>query len=139
MARWARVGLWLVIIVSWGVQVTYMWEALTTVPSAERLEETRMAVIPTSRTFFAAVVFSALELTVVLVALWPWRPDYYTARLAGTLLAIVTWFVLTIPMGLSTMDWVHRRWLFFLILAAAGALIVDLTLRLVRFVVDRAS
>jgi hypothetical protein len=107
-----------------------MWDALTTFPSPERLEETRMAVIPTSRTFFAAMVFSALELAVVLAALWPWRPAYYTARLGAATLGLFTWFVMTIPMGLSTMDWVHRRWLFFMILAVGGAFLINLLYRL---------
>jgi hypothetical protein len=129
---WARTGLWLVLVLSWAIMVAYMWDALTTIPDAERLEETRMAVIPTPRTFFAAVAFSALELAVVLALLWPWRDAYYTARLAGALLALLTWFVITVPMGMSRMDWVHRRWLSFLVLATAGALLVDLGYRLVR-------
>lgn len=136
-AKWARIGIWTLLMVSWAIQVAYMWDALTTVPSAERLEETRMAVIPTSRTFFAAMVFSALELSVVLVALWPWRAGYYTARLSGTTLALVTWFIMTTPMDLSRMDWVHRRWLFFLILAVGGALLVSAAYRSIRAVAAR--
>jgi len=132
-----RVAVWAVLAVSWVVMVGYMWDALTTVPSPERLEETRMAVIPTHRTFFAAVIFSALELGVIMAVLWPWRPRLYTARLAVATLAVVTWFTITIPMGLSRMDWVHRRWLFFLILAMLGALVVDLVFRLLRRVSPR--
>lgn len=136
---WARTGLWVALLVSWGVQVAYMWDALTTFPSAERLEESRMAVIPTSRTFFAAMTFSALELAVVLAALWPWRPAYYTARLGATALALVTWFTITIPMGMSNMDWVHRRWIFFMILAVGGALAVNVLYRAGRAVADRVA
>lgn len=130
--KWARIGFWVVLVASWVVMVAYMWDALTTIPGAERLEESRMAVIPTPRTFFAAVAFSALELSVVLVLLWPWRPAYYTARLGATVLSLLTWFVITIPMGMSLMDWVHRRWLFFLILGSAGAFALDLAYRMVR-------
>jgi hypothetical protein len=117
--------------------VGYMWDALTMVPSAERLEETRMAVIPTPRTFFAAAAFSALELAVVLAALWPWRPALYATRLGMTALALATWFVITTPMGLSRMDWVHRRWLVFMAVATALALMVTLGYRLARHVADR--
>jgi hypothetical protein len=130
IGRWARIGLWGLLVASWVVMVAYMWDALTMVPDAERLEQTRMAVIPTPRTFFAAVAFSALELGVVLALLWPWRSGYYPVRLAGASLGLLTWFVITIPMGMSRMDWVHRRWLFFLILATAAALLAELGLRL---------
>jgi hypothetical protein len=123
---WGRLALWLLLILSWAIMVAHMWDALTTVPDADRLEETRMAVIPTHRTFFAAVAFSAIELGVVLALLWPWRPTYYPARLAAAALGILTWFTMTIPMGLSRMDWVHRRWLFFLALATGAGLAINL-------------
>jgi hypothetical protein len=132
VGRWARIGLWGLLVASWVVMVAYMWDALTMVPDAARLEQTRMAVIPTPRTFLAAVAFSALELGVVLALLWPGRSGYYAVRLAGASLGLLTWFVITIPMGMSRMDWVHRRWLFFLILATAAALLVELGLRLAR-------
>lgn len=132
LPRLTRIGFWAMLIVSWVVMVGYMWEALTTVPSAERLEETRMAVIPTPRTFFTAAAFSALELAVVLAALWPWRPAYYANRLGITALALATWFVMTTPMGVSEMDWVHRRWLVFMVLATVVALVVTLGHRVAR-------
>jgi hypothetical protein len=135
---WARTGFWLLLVVSWVVMVAYMWEALTTLPSAARLEESRMAVIPTPRTFAAATIFSALELGVVLAALWPWWPAYYPARLGLTAMALITWFLITIPMGLSQMDWVHRRWLGFMILATATALVVDLTYRVLARLLARS-
>lgn len=125
-------GFWLLLAAAWVVMVAHMWDALTTVPGAERLEQTRMAVIPTSRTFFAAVFFSALELAVVMAVLWPWRPSWYGARLGVTTLGLVTWFVTTTPMGMSRMDWVHRRWLFFMILATGAALVVALGYRGIR-------
>ncbi|NIQ60061.1 MAG: hypothetical protein GWN02_34605, partial [Gemmatimonadetes bacterium] len=84
---------------------------MSTVPSAERLQESRLVAIPTPRTFMTAVVFSAMELAVVLAVLWPWRPAYYASRLALASLAVLTWFLMTVPtsMQLSRMDWVHRR------------------------------
>lgn len=132
LEHWARLGFWLALIGSWLVMVAHLWDALTTLPSAERLEESRMAVIPTPRTFAAAAIFSALELGVVLAALWPWRPGWYGVRLALAALGLITWFVITTPMGLSHMDWVHRRWLGVMILATAAALMVHLAYRLGR-------
>jgi hypothetical protein len=127
--RYARIGFWLLLVASWVAAVAFMWDALTTLPSAERLEESRMVAIPTPRTFFAAAIFSAFELAVVLAALWPWKPDHYAARLAATALAIVTWFLVTVPMNVSRMDWVHRVWIAFLAVAVAGALLVLLVYR----------
>lgn len=134
---WARRGFWLLLVASWVVAVALMWEAMTTVPSAERLQETRLVEIPGPRRFFAAAAFSAMELAVVLAALWPWRPAYYGARLAVTGLAVLTWFVTTTPLDLSRMDWIHRRWLAFLVLAMVGALVVLLAYRAIRSVLDR--
>jgi hypothetical protein len=137
--RWVRLGFWVALIVSWLVMVAHLWDALTTLPSAERLEQTRMAVIPTPRTFAAAVIFSALELGVALALLWPWRPAGYGARLAMTALGLVTWFIITTPMGLSQMDWVHRRWLAFMILATAVALFVQLAYDIVRRLTGKSA
>lgn len=132
MERWVRIGFWLLLVVSWGVAVAYMWQAMTTVPSPERLAESKMVAIPTPRTFVTATIFSGLELAVVLAALWPWRPALYATRLAGTALGLATWFIISTPMDLSRMDWVHRRWLAFLFLAVVAALAVLLLYRLVR-------
>jgi hypothetical protein len=135
--RYVRIGFWLLLLVSWIIAVTGMWDALTTVPSAERLEESRMVVIPGPRTFFAAAIFSAMELAVVLAALWPWRPRFYASRLALTALAIVTWFLMTVPMDVSRMDWVHRVWIAFLAVAVTAALLVLLLYRLIRLLAAR--
>jgi hypothetical protein len=139
LERWARIGLCVLLLGSWVVLVGYMWDALTTIPDADRLEETRMAVIPTPRTFFAAALFSALELGLVLVLLWPWWGRYYGVRLGAAALGLLTWFVITIPMGMSRMDWVHRRWLFFLVLATAAALLLHLAYRLARLLISRRT
>ncbi len=135
--RWerrARVAFWAALAISWAVAVWYMWEAMSTVPSAERLQESRLVAIPTPRTFMTAVVFSAMELAVVLAVLWPWRPAYYASRLALASLAVLTWFLMTVPtsMQLSRMDWVHRRWLAFLALAPLVGLLAVGTYRLFR-------
>ena len=137
--RVVRMAMWGLLVVSWIAAVAYMWDALTTVPSAERLEESKLVVIPTPQTFLTAVVFSGMELAVVLAALWPWRPGFFATRLAVTALALVTWFVMTTPMDLSRMDWVHRRWLAFQIVAVVAGLVVLLTYRLIRSLMIRAA
>lgn len=137
--EWVRIGFWLLLLVSWVVAVVYMWEAVSTIPSAERLEQTRLVEIPGPRRFLAAAAFSLMELTVVLAALWPWRPAYYGTRLAITTLGVLTWFIMTTPMDLSRMDWVHRRWLAWLVLAQAVALLVLAVFRLVLGLRDRRT
>ncbi len=134
--EWTRRGFWLLLVVSWVVMVTFMWDAMTTIPSAERLQQSRLVEIPGPRRFFAAVAFSAMELAVVLAALWPWRPAYYAGRLAIMALAVATWFLITVPPGLSDMDRAHRQWLAFLVLAQVAALAVLLAYRAVLAVLD---
>jgi amino acid transporter len=127
--EWVRRGFWLLLIASWVVAVWYMWEAMSTIPSAGRLEETRLVEIPGPRRFFTAAAFSAMELALVLAALWPWRPAWYATRLGVTALGTITWFITTTPLDLSRMDWVHRRWLGFLIAAQLVALLAVLAYR----------
>lgn len=129
--------MWVLLIGLWIGAVYFMWDAMTTVPSADRLEETRLAAIPTPRTFFAAVAFSAMELALVLAAAWPWRPELYASRLALGALIMVTWFVSTVPMELSGMDRVHRQWLALTILTLVAAVVVVLSYRLARRIVVR--
>lgn len=121
--EWGRRAFWVLLLVSWVVAVVYMWKAMSTIPSAQRLQQTRLVEIPGPRRLFAAAAFSFMELAVVMAALWPWRPAYYGSRLAITTLAVLTWFIMTTPMDLSRMDWVHRRWLAWLVLAQAVALV----------------
>lgn len=139
LERAVRIGFWGLLVVGWCVAVYQMWEAMTTIPSAERLATSRMVVIPTPRTFFAAVAFSAMELAIVLAALWPWRPAYYASRLAITALVMFTWFVVTTPMQLSRMDWVHRVWLALTILALLVAFVAVLASRLIRRLTRRGE
>ena len=134
--EWVRRGFWLLLALSWAVAVWYMWDAMTTVPTPERLEDTRMTEIPGPRRFFTAAIFSAMELAVVLAALWPWRSGFWASRLAVTALGVLTWFVMTTPMDLSRMDWVHRRWLAFLVVAQLAALAAVLIYRAVRGLLD---
>ena len=128
-----RVVLWWLLVGAWLVAVWYMWDATVTVPSAGRLEESRQVAIPTVRTFWAAVAFSGLELAVILATLWPWRPELYATRMAAAVLALVTWFVITTPLDITRLDWVHRRWL----LAMAAGILLALALLLAGRALDR--
>ena len=132
LERIAPGALLILLVVTWLIAVGYMWTALVTIPSADRLEQTRMVAIPTPRTVLTAVTFSAMELGVVILALWPRWTGYWATRLAVVLLALVTWFIMTTTMDVSRMDWVHRRWLASTILLIMVALLVLLGYRLWR-------
>ncbi len=135
--RVARIAFWALLVLSWIAAVAFMWEAMSRVPSAERLEESKLVAIPTLQVFLTAAVFSGMELAMVLAALWPWKADFYASRLGVTALALVTWFIMTTPMDLSRMDWIHRRWLAFLIVASLTALLTLLLYRLARWLAGR--
>lgn len=130
--RAVRIGFWMLLIAGWLVAVWLMFESLTTLPSSARLETSRQVAIPTVRTFLAAAAFSGLELALILALLWPWRAEFYATRLATGALALVTWFIITTPLELSRLDWVHRRLLAAMALATAGALLVLLLYRAAR-------
>lgn len=127
--RAVRIGFWVLLIAGWLLAVWLMFDAMTTVPSAARLETSRQVQIPSVRTFLAAAAFSGLELAVILALLWPWRGEFYATRLATAALALVTWFIITTPLDLSRLDWVHRRWLAAMAFAMAGALLLLLLYR----------
>ena len=69
-----RALLWLGVALSWIVLLPLLWSAVTTLPSAERLEQTRTAAIPTLRTLVMVIALSAAEAAFALLLLWPrWR------------------------------------------------------------------
>jgi len=113
---------WLALALSWVILLPFLWSAVTTLPSPERLGQSRTVPIPTLGTFLRVMAVSAAELAVALTIIWPsWRRAY-TLRLfaAATLLGV--WFVFSAPMSLARLEWVHRRWLALLafLLFAAG-------------------
>jgi hypothetical protein len=110
-AFYARLAIWVALILGWLTMLLYAWSAFATFPSAERLEQSRMAPIPTLRSLAMLGARSAVELTALLVLTWPWRSRAYTTRLALAAGLLVAWFVLTAPLTLSMTEWVHRRWL----------------------------
>lgn len=108
--RW-RLGIWLGLILGWLVMLLYLWAAFATLPSAERLEHTRMTAIPTLRTVALLGARSAVELAVLLVLLWPWWARFWALRLLAAALLFAVWFIATAPLTLSSIEWVHRRWI----------------------------
>ncbi len=113
---WGRVGrivLTAAIAVSWLVTVPLMWHAVTTVPSAARLQamSSRIMHVPTPTTFLRTTGQSLVELLVLLLLLWPfWRPLWLT-RVLVAFLALGTWAVLTMPLELTNLEQVHHQWL----------------------------
>ena len=123
-----RFGLWGLLVAGWAVAVWLMWAALGTVPPEGPPEDSPLT-SPTMRTFFAAALFSGLELAVVLAILWPRRAEYYAPRLALCALALATWLVLTAGIDDTGMDRVHRQWLVAVIVVLLVALLGTLLYR----------
>ncbi len=124
--RWVRWGVWSVLLLSWVVAVVWMREVADAEPA---LEGVQLAAASGPRRFLTAAAFSGMELAVVLGILWPGRPSYYFARLAVMALAALTWLIITIPLELSRLDWVHHVWLAFLVVALGVGLVVLLAVR----------
>jgi hypothetical protein len=117
------------LLASWVVLVPLMWNAFSTVPSLERLAQSRMVEIPTLRTVGWLVARSAAEIGVVLGLLVPWKPRRYLARLWLATVALAAWFLATTPLGLTRMSWLHRRWL---VLVGASLLVAAVWATLAR-------
>lgn len=126
--RRLRFGLVTLLVVGWAVAVWLMWGALETGSPDSRLEGSPLAT-PTMRTFYAAALFSALELALILAILWPGHAEYYTARVGVCVLALATWLVMTPGSDASGMDRVHRQWLIAMIALLTVALLGTLLYR----------
>ncbi len=99
--------------ISWLVSVPYMWKSVTTVPSAARLQamQSRIVHVPSPTTFLRTTGQSFLELAVLVVLLWPTWRRFWLLRLVLAFLALLVWAVLTVPLELTELEWVHHRWL----------------------------
>lgn len=135
-ARLARYTLPAALLLGWLIMLPLLWRAFTTVPSAERLRESRMVQIPTLETVIQQVGLSAVELGVALLLAWPGRRAL--SRLWVAAIGAWAWFLATTPLGLSTVQWVHRRWLAATALLLLAAALGASTLRLVRRTRTRA-
>jgi hypothetical protein len=126
-----RLGVWLACIVGWLVMLLHLWTAFATFPTPERLEQARLVAIPTLQTVALLAGRSAVELAAVLALLWPMSARAWARRAFAAALLLGAWFLLTTPLSLSAVGWVHRRWLAAL---AAGLLVVSVLTALARLV-----
>lgn len=128
--RLVRFTLPAALVLGWLIMLPLLWRAFTTVPSAERLRESRMVRIPTLDTVIQQAGLSAIELGVALLLTWPGR--FALTRLWIAAIGAWAWFLATAPLGLSTVQWVHRRWLAATALVLLACAIGAVILRLVR-------
>ena len=134
--RWGRIGrigLAAAIAVSWLVAVPVMWHAVTTVPSAQRLQamSSRIMHVPSPTTFLRTSGQSLVELLVLLLLLWPFWRRLWLTRLLVAFLALGTWAVLTMPLELTELEQVHHQWLVGCDVALLLAMVVTLLARIV--------
>lgn len=128
----ARFAFWLALAVSWVILLPLLWSAVSTLPSAERLEQTRTVPIPTLASFLRVMAVSAAELAAALLVIWPGWHRAYTARLFAGAMMLGVWFVMSVPMSLTRLEWVHRRWLALLAFALFAAGVYRLVRRLMQ-------
>jgi uncharacterized membrane protein YfcA len=98
------------------VLLPMLWSAVTTIPSAERLEQSHMVAIPTLGMFVQVALLSAAELAITLALIWPRWLRAYTVRIFFAALLLTAWFLATTPLGMSRLQWTHRRWLALVVL-----------------------
>jgi hypothetical protein len=126
-----RLAVWLACIVGWLVMLLQLWTAFATFPTPERLEQARLVAIPTLQTVALLAGRSALELAAVLALLWPLHRRAWTRRVLAAAVLLAAWFLLTTPLSLSAIGWVHRRWLAAMV---TGLLVVSALAGLARLV-----
>ncbi len=132
--RSGRIGLTLAIAASWLAAVPLMWRAVTTVPSAERLQamSSRIMHVPSPTTFLRTGGQSLVELLLLLLLLWPFWRRLWLTRLLVAFLALGTWAVLTMPLELTTLEQVHHQWLVGCDVALLLAMVVTIGARVWR-------
>lgn len=124
-----RFVFWLALALSWVVLLPFLWSAVTSMPSPDRLGQTRTVPIPTLATFVRVMAVSAAEVAAALLISWPaWRRAY-TARLFVAAAVVGGWFVFSTPMAMTRLEWAHRRWLALLAFALFAAGVYRLAAR----------
>ena len=109
----ARLVLCGALVVLWLVAVPLMWHSVSTVPTAERLQQmtSRIMHVPSPRTFLRTTGQSLVELIVLLAVLWPWWRRFWLWRLLVTFLGWAIWAVVTMPLELTELEQVHHQWM----------------------------
>jgi hypothetical protein len=130
--RW-RLLLCGLLVGSWLFMLPSLWSAFATFPTPERLETSRLVRIPTLEALAWTAARSAAELAALLALLWPWWRPRYRLRIAAAWLGLVAYFLATVPLGVSMMVWVHRRWL----AAVAGILLLALVASGIGYAVEK--
>jgi hypothetical protein len=138
LARTLRVGVCAGLVLSWLVMLLYAWSAFSTVPSAERLEQSRMTQIPTLFTFGTLALRSVVELLAVLALVWP-AARLYLTRVLFAAFALAAYFLATAPLTVTLMEWVHRRWLAAVGAGLLGVFIAGATAAAVGFALSRTA
>jgi hypothetical protein len=109
-----------------------MWQALWTLPSPELLQRERLVDIPTVATFWSMVLASGAELAVLILLLWPRWERGYPYRLLAASLGTFLWIVATAPVGITSLQRVHRQWLLLVVVLCMAAFLVRVLVVLVR-------
>jgi hypothetical protein len=112
------------IALSWLVLVVMMWRAYHTLPSAEALADARAVRPPLPADFLFHGAQSFAVAVLLIAGLWPRAARRYILRVTTGLCALVAWFLITVPLDLNTMEWLHRRWLALIILLLLLTLMV---------------
>jgi hypothetical protein len=126
---------WLILglVLSWLAMLILMRHEFWTFPAPEVLQRERMVRAPTMQSLVTNAVRSGVELLLLTLLLWPGRA--YAVRLATTTAGLIPYYVLTTPLGITSVDQVYRRWLAIvaLVLLLATILTVSrVTVRMLR-------
>lgn len=106
--RWAALGF---VAASWAILAVLMWRAFHTLPSAEALADARQVRPPLPADLLLNLGESLAVAILLAGVLWPSRARRYILRVGIALIALVAWFIMSVPLDLNTMEWLHRRWL----------------------------
>ena len=127
--RWALAG---IVAGSWVVLAVMMWRAFHTLPSAEQLADAREVRPPLPADLLLNMGKSLVVAVLLIGVLWPGRGRYYLLRAGIAFLALVAWFLMTVPLSLNNMEWLHRRWLAFMVVLQLFTLLTYPVLTLYR-------
>ncbi len=129
------------LVVLWLVAVPMMWHSVSTVPSAERLQQmsSRIMHVPSPTTFLRTAGQSLVELLVLLALIWPWWRRFWFWRLLAAFVALAVWAVATVPLELTELEQVHHQWMVACDALLFLALLLTATARLAGFARSRKS